>query len=155
MASSSSRCSSLPRGMPLASISISSMLRTSGWAARKSRASWGLANCMVGSRGGAWVGWVERSDTHAVTADGYRGLNPSYGLGSVGLFAGTWDGQQLGKGLVEHGDQLIHVVRCGARAAQGHVVERGDQDAAVDQVQVQGHLQFVMECGFGLGTGLR
>ena len=34
-------------------------------------------------------------------------------------------------------------------------MERRDQDAAVDQVQVQGHLQFVVERGLGLGAGLR
>ena len=32
-------------------------------------------------------------------------------------------------------------------------MERGDQDAAVDQVQVNGHLQFVVEGGLGLGAG--
>ncbi|MNG04406.1 hypothetical protein D3C84_875340 [compost metagenome] len=38
-----------------------------------------ISSGLIGSQC-AYVGWVERSDTHADWIDGFRRLNPSYGL---------------------------------------------------------------------------
>src|SRR6218665_3285589 len=120
MASSSSRCSSLPRGTPLLSMINSSMLRTVGLAARKSRASWISAKDMFGLP-----------------------------VPSAGLEPSAGNGQQLGQAGVEGAEQQVDIGLGGVRAAQRHVVEWRDQNAAVDQVQVQGHLQLVMESRLG------
>src|SRR5690606_39604769 len=63
--------------------------------------------------------------------------------------------QERFQGFVQGGDQTVDILSRGVRAAQRHVVEWRDEDAAVDQVQVQRHLQAVVEGRFSLCAGLR
>ena len=120
-----SRCSSLPRGMPLASIRSARSGAPRG-AGRGSRGLLGLANCMVVSccclpGRGARVVQTTRSRAPPRPLPEGEGARAGERLQS----RGAGNGQQLGDGLVQHADQLVHILGRGARAAQGRVARNG------------------------------
>lgn len=59
-------------------------------------------------------------------------------------------GKQLSQRVIQLTDQPVDIRLTGLRTAQGHVVKGRDQDSAVDEVQVQGHLKAVMKSRLGL-----